>query len=106
MPASPLQGGDLPAQIAGSKGAQTDATKTAEANAKYYDSLHRGLSGSAMIAAQQKQNIDLLRQVAASPNFVPGAGSDTALALQRAAAQFNIKTISDNKDTIQMYKDA
>ena len=45
-----------------------------------------------MIAAQQKQNIDLLRQVAASPNFTPGAGSDQALALQRLGAQFGIKT--------------
>lgn len=45
-----------------------------------------------MIAAQQKQNIDLLRQVAASPNFTPGAGSDQALALQRMAAQLGIKT--------------
>ncbi len=82
----------FPEQIAQAKGAQTEATANATANAKYYDSLHRGLSGSAMIAAQQKQNIDLLRQVAASPNFTPGAGSDTALALQRTAAQLGIKT--------------
>jgi hypothetical protein len=79
-------------QIAAAKGNQKNAEITGEANAKYYDSLHRGLSGSAMIAAQQKQNIDLLRQVAASPNFTPGAGSDQALALQRIAAQFGIKT--------------
>jgi hypothetical protein len=45
-----------------------------------------------MIAAQQKQNIDLLRQVAASPNFTPGAGSDQALAMQRIAAQLGLKT--------------
>ncbi len=83
---------NLSDQIAGAKGAQKGAEDTAAANAKYYDSLHRGLSGSAMIAAQQKQNLDLLRQVAASPNFTPGAGSDQALALQRMAAQFGIKT--------------
>lgn len=70
------------------KGAETSA----EASAKYYDSLHKGLAGSAMIAAQQKQNIDMLRQVAASPNFVPGAGSEAALGLQRLAAQFGINT--------------
>jgi hypothetical protein len=80
----------LPAQIAASKAEQAEATKTVEANAKYYDSLHRGLSGSAMIAAQQKQNIDLLRQVAASPNFKPGVGSDQATQLQRIASQFGI----------------
>lgn len=79
-------------QLAAAKGNQKNAEITGEANAKYYDSLHRGLTGSAMIAAQQKQNIDLLRQVAASPNFTPGAGSDQALALQRMAAQFGIKT--------------
>lgn len=63
---------------------------TAESQAKYYDSLHKGLAGSAMVAAQQKQNIDLLRQIAASPNFTPGAGSETALGMQRLAAQFGI----------------
>jgi hypothetical protein len=83
---------DVPAQIAASKGMQKDAENTAAANAKYYDSLHKGLSGSAMISAQQKQNLDVLRQVAASPNFVPGTGSDAALQLQRMAAQFGIKT--------------
>ena len=84
--------GGLPADIAQAKGLQKGAEDTAAANAKYYDSLHRGLSGSAMIAAQQKQNIDLLRQVASSPNFTPGAGSDAALFLQRAAAQLHINT--------------
>jgi len=75
-------------QSAQKKGMETSA----EAGAKYYDSLHKGLAGSAMIAAQQKQNIDLLRQVASSPNFIPGAGSDAALGLQRLAAQFGINT--------------
>ena len=50
-PTNPLQPAiDVEAQkAAATKGAET----TAEANAKYYDSLHRGLAGSAMIAAQQ-----------------------------------------------------
>jgi hypothetical protein len=61
-----------------------------KADVKYYDTLHRGLAGSGHIAAQQKQNVDILRQVAASPNFIPGAGSDLALAYQRIAAQFGI----------------
>src|SRR5258708_6036735 len=60
------------------------------ADTKYYDSLHRGLAGSGMIAAQQKQNVDLLRQVAASPSFTPGAGSELAQGYQRLAAQFGI----------------
>lgn len=105
VPSNPLQGAlDTQAAAAGAKKAAEEAAESsfagpkktaeasAEANAKYYDSLHRGLAGSAMIAAQQKQNIDLLRQVAASPNFVPGAGSDAALQMQRLAAQFGIKT--------------
>lgn len=93
VPTTSLQGPiSTTDQIAAAKGAQKGSEATAEANAKYYDSLHRGLTGSAMIAAQQKQNIDLLRQVAASPNFTPGAGSDAALALQRTAAQLGIKT--------------
>lgn len=82
----------LPDEIAAAKGTQKNAEVSGEANAKYYDSLHRGLAGSAMIAAQQKQNIDLLHQIASSPNFTPGAGSDQALALQRIAAQLGIKT--------------
>ncbi len=68
------------------KGAETSA----EASSKYYDSLHKGIAGTAMIAAQQKQNIDMLRQVAESPNFIPGTGSEAALGMQRLAAQFGI----------------
>jgi hypothetical protein len=60
------------------------------ADTKYYDSLHRGLVGSGMIAAQQKQNIDMLRQVANSPSFTPGTGSSAALWLQRAGARLGI----------------
>jgi hypothetical protein len=71
-------------------GAKKAAETGGEAGAKYYDSLHKGLAGSAMIAAQQKQNIDMLRQVAESPNFTPGYGSDAALGLQRMAAQLGI----------------
>lgn len=68
----------------------TKETLQAGEDAKYYNSLHRGLTGTAMIAAQQKQNIDMLRQVASSPNFIPGAGSGLALAYQRAIAQLGI----------------
>jgi hypothetical protein len=63
-----------------------------KADAKYYDSLHKGLAGSGMIAAQQKQNIDMLRQVAAAPSFMPGTGSELSQMYQRAAAQFGINT--------------
>lgn len=89
VPSNPLQG-SVPAQIAASKGAQKDAEITGEQTAKYFDSLHKGLAGTAMVNAQQKQNLDGLRQIATSPNFTPGAGSDAALALQRMAAQFGI----------------
>jgi hypothetical protein len=70
-------------------GAEGRAKQT-DADIKYYDSLHRGLAGSGMIAAQQKQNIDMLRQVAAAPSFSPGTGTDLWRAYQRAAAQFGI----------------
>jgi hypothetical protein len=61
------------------------------ADTKYYDSLHRGLAGSAMIAAQQKQNIDMLRQIASSPSFTPGFGTDLFRSYQRALAQAGIR---------------
>lgn len=82
--------GGIQANEVAQAGAKKAAEVGAETGAKYYDSLHKGLAGSAMIAAQQKQNIDMLRQVAASPNFTPGAGSEAALALQRVAAQLGI----------------
>ncbi len=82
--------GAIQANEAAQAGAKKAAETGGEASAKYYDSLHKGLAGSAMIAAQQKQNIDLLRQVAASPDFNPGAGSEAALGLQRMAATLGI----------------
>jgi hypothetical protein len=84
--------GAIEANEAAQAGAKKAAETGGEAGAKYYDSLHKGLTGSAMIAAQQKQNIDLLRQVADSPNFTPGAGSEAALGLQRIAATLGINT--------------
>jgi hypothetical protein len=60
------------------------------ADTKYYDSLHRGLAGSGMIAAQQKQNIDMLRQIASAPSFTPGAGTDLWRTYQRSLAQLGI----------------
>jgi hypothetical protein len=62
----------------------------AAADAKLSDTIYKGITGQASIAAQQKQNIGVLRQIAASPNFTPGAGSDAALGLQRLAAQLGI----------------
>jgi len=70
-------------------GAEGHAAQAA-ADIKYYDSLHRGLAGSGMIAAQQKQNVDMLRQVAESPSFTPGTGTDAWLTYQRALTQFGI----------------
>jgi hypothetical protein len=62
----------------------------ATADVKLSDTIYKGITGQGSIAAQQKQNIDVLRQIAASPNFTPGAGSDLALSAQRLAAQFGI----------------
>lgn len=83
--------GGIQANEAAQAGAKKAAEAGGEAHAKYYDSLHKGLAGTAMIAAQQKQNIDLLRQVAASPDFTPGSGSELALGIQRMAAGLGIK---------------
>jgi hypothetical protein len=82
--------GGIQAAEAAQAGAKKKAETEGETSAKYYDSLRKGLTGSATIAAQQKQNIDMLRQVAASPDFTPGAGSEAALGLQRLAAAFGI----------------
>lgn len=70
--------------------AQKKQEEQQRADVKYYDTLHHGHTGAGMIAAQQKQNIDILRQVVASPSFTPGAGSDVWLAYQRMAAQAGI----------------
>lgn len=78
-----------PPQLA-SVGEVESAKENAAANVKTFDSVYRGTTGSAMIAAQQKQNIAQLRDIADSPNFTPGAGSEAALSLQRLAAQFGI----------------
>ena len=74
------------AQAGAKKGAETGG----EAQAKYYDAVHRGLAGSAMIAAQQKQNIDALRQIAASPDFISGTFANSGLGLQRLASSLGI----------------
>lgn len=66
--------------------AKADAT----ADAKTGDTIYKGVTGQASIAAQQKQNIGVLRQIASSPGFTPGAGSDLALSAQRLAAQLGI----------------
>lgn len=80
----------IQAEEARQAGAKKAAETAGETGAKYYDSLHKGLTGSGMISAQQKQNIDLLRQVAASPDFTPGPAGDLALAYQRMAAGLGI----------------
>jgi hypothetical protein len=82
--------GGIQAAEAAQAGAKKGAETSAETSAKYYDSLHKGLAGSAMIASQQKQNIDALRQIASSPDFISGAFGDSALQMQRFAAQLGI----------------
>ena len=80
--------GGIQAAEAAQAGAKKGAETSAETSAKYYDSLHKGLAGSAMIASQQKQNIDALRQIASSPDVISGAFGDSArLQMQRFAAQ-------------------
>lgn len=69
---------------------KTSAEEQAKTDVKYFDTLYKGITGSGTIAAQQKQNIDVLRQIANNKDFVPGFGSDAALGLQRLAAQFGI----------------
>jgi hypothetical protein len=82
--------GGMEAADVAEAGAKKAAETSAETSAKYYDSLHKGLAGSAMIASQQKQNIDALRQIANSPDFVSGTFADSALAMQRLASTLGI----------------
>jgi hypothetical protein len=82
--------GGIQANEAAQAGAKKSAEEGAVTSAKYYDAVHRGLAGSAMIAAQQKQNIDALRQISSSPDFTSGTFSDSALAMQRLAASVGI----------------
>jgi hypothetical protein len=62
------------------------------ADTKHYAALHEGLTGTAHIAAQQAQNIDMLQQVANAKAFTPGAGNRLFLDVQRLAAQFGFNT--------------
>lgn len=76
--------------VSAGKLADLENADTAKENGKYFGSVYRGLTGSATIAAQQKPNLDMLRQIAASPDFSPGAGSELSLGMQRLAARFGI----------------
>ena len=64
--------------------------ETATGNAKYYDTLHKGLVGSGMIAAQQKQNLNLIQQIIADPGFGFGSVSGLQQATLQAAATLGI----------------
>jgi hypothetical protein len=68
--------------------------KQTELDQKYFHSIYTGLTGSATIAAQQKQNIAALRDIAADPTFMSGWGSNAGLAMQRLGAQFGIGDLS------------
>ena len=72
--------------VSAAKLADEQAAKDLAEKSKFFGSVYRGTTGSATVAAQQKQNIGLLRDIAANPDFISGAGSDAALALQRIAA--------------------
>lgn len=67
------------------------AETTGQKDAEYYDSVHKGYTGTATIAAQQKQNIAVARQVASDPGFASGSGQGLQLATQRALATMGIK---------------
>lgn len=74
-------------------GTDAKAAQTA-ADIKYYDTIHRGRTGAADIMAQQKQNIDILRQVAEAPSLTLGPGSNLWLQVQRMAATAGINPTS------------
>lgn len=77
------------AQLAGAK---KGAEEQAGGRSKYYDSLYRGFTGSAIVAAQQKQNLHDLESIAQSPDFKSGAFSESKLAMDRMAATLGINT--------------
>jgi len=82
--------GAIEANDVAQAGAKKAAEAGGEANAKYLDSLKKGVLGTAMIASQQKQNLDALNQVANSPDLVTGTFGDAALGMQRMAAGLGI----------------
>jgi hypothetical protein len=82
--------GGIQAAEAAQAGAKKEAEAGGEAKAKYLDSLKRGVLGTAMIASQQKQNLDALNQVANSPDLVTGTFGDAAVTMQRMAAGLGI----------------
>jgi len=58
-----------------SAAAKSGAEEQAKTDVKYFDTLYKGITGSGTIAAQQKQNIDILRQIADSKDFTPASAA-------------------------------
>jgi hypothetical protein len=80
--------GELTTEQKNQASGTTERGEQTKADVKYYDSLHRGLAGSGMITAQQKQNLHALMDVA--PTSDTGWGTDASLTLNRLAAKFGI----------------
>src|SRR6202035_2149995 len=64
------------------------AKKAAEERAKGLNTIGTAISGDAFNAARQEPILDAMQRIA--PAAFTGAGSDTALALNRVAAQLGI----------------
>jgi hypothetical protein len=82
--------GGIQANEAAQKGHITGAEEAAKGETKYYQGLYGGFSGMATVAAQQKPNIDILRQLLNDNDFKTGTGNQIDLAYRRALATFGI----------------
>lgn len=71
-------------------GAKKQAEAQGEGEAKYSQQLYSGYSGLATVAAQQKPNIDIVRQLIDDKDFKSGIGNQMDLAYRRALATFNV----------------
>ncbi len=82
--------GGIQANEAKQAGAVKQAQAQGEGEAKYSQQLYSGYSGLATVAAQQKPNIDIVRQLLDDKDFKSGTGNQMDLAYRRALATFNI----------------
>lgn len=71
-------------------GAKKGAETQAESDVKYSDKVYQGLMGTSMIAAQQKVNLKLAKEIVDDPSFVSGFAQKFTLEQQRALARVGI----------------
>jgi hypothetical protein len=77
-------------ELVSGAGKLEETKKLAESNVKTFETVHAGMTGAAQTAAFQKQNISVIRQAAANPNFMSGVGEQYNLIGKQLIAQFGL----------------